>query len=78
MIGNFARLLTGTPRVIEPELEHAQGTPPEGFTEKISDEGGDVYVAPMLEALRAALRRHWNPSTDVPEGGKLAEEKGQA
>lgn len=70
MIGNFARLLTGPPRVLAPELETALDAPPERFTEKISDEGGDVYIAPLVEALRAAVRRHWEPSTAAPEKEK--------
>ena len=56
MIGNFARLMRTPPRAI-PLEEVASDAPPERFTQKISDEGGDVYVAPMLEALRAALAR---------------------
>ena len=56
MIGNFAKLMRGPPRIVEAD-EVAQDAPPERFTQKISDEGGDVYVAPMLEALRAALAR---------------------
>lgn len=56
MIGDFARLMRGPPRVVEPE-EASNDAPPERFTQKISDEGGDVYVAPMLEALRAALAK---------------------
>lgn len=31
--------------------------PPEGFVEKISDEGGDVYMSPIVEALRNLFRR---------------------
>ena len=54
VIGNFAKLMRGPPRIVEAD-EVAQDAPPERFTQKISDEGGDVYVAPMLEALRAAL-----------------------
>lgn len=56
MIGNFARLMRGPPRTVEPE-ELKNDAPPEQFTQKISDEGGDVYVAPMLEALRVALAK---------------------
>lgn len=74
MIGNFARLMRGPPRVVEPE-EASHDAPPEGFTQKISDEGGDVYVAPMLEALRAALARargareeRGQPSSSAPQG----------
>lgn len=38
---------------------HAEGrdAPPEAFVERISDEGGDVYVVPMLEALRQWVKR---------------------
>lgn len=69
MIGNFARILRGPARPgdLQPELAEAQGEPPERFVEKISHEGGDVYVAPVLETLRAALRRYLHPSTDEPE-----------
>ena len=55
--------------------EVAQDAPPERFTQKISDEGGDVYLAPMLEALRAALLARVKrgqagdePSTSEPQG----------
>ena len=56
VIGNFAKLMRGPPRVVEAD-EVAHDAPPERFTQKISDEGGDVYVAPLLEALRAALAK---------------------
>ena len=38
--------------------EHAEAadTPPEQFVERFPHEGGDVFLAPMLEALRAVLR----------------------
>lgn len=73
MLWNFARLMRGPLRVVEPE-EIANDAPPERFTQKISDEGGDVYVAPMLEALRAAYARGRRPtpgdaSSDAPEAG---------
>lgn len=35
----------------------SRDAPPEAFVQKLSEEGGDVYVAPMLEALRELLRR---------------------
>lgn len=75
MIGNFARLFRAEPptparaRTMDEELAEAKGEPPERFVDKISDEGGDVYVAPMLETLRAALRRHLHPSKPDPEEG---------
>lgn len=71
MIGNFARILRGSPRPvdIEKELAEAKGEPPERFVEKISDEGGDVYVAPVLETLRAAVKRHLHPSAAGPDAG---------
>lgn len=52
--------------------DDAHDAPPEAFVEKVSEEGGDVYVAPVLEALRAALRRRLSgardePATTVPE-----------
>lgn len=31
--------------------------PPERFVERFPHEGGDVFLAPLLETLRAALRR---------------------
>ena len=74
MIGNFARLMRAPPRTVELE-EPARDAPPERFVEKLSDEGGDVYIAPVLEALRAALRARLgraDPSTDAPEGGTAA------
>lgn len=56
--------------------------PPEAFVaERVSDEGGDVYVIPILEAFRGLFRRKradGDSSTDVrealtpdnPEGGR--------
>lgn len=70
MIGNFAKLMRGPPRVVEPE-DASHDAPPERFTQKISDEGGDVYVAPMLEALRAALAKA-KASSSAPQGGTPA------
>lgn len=67
MIFQFARMMRSPSRalpVIEPEAHDA---PPEAFVEKLSDEGGDVYVAPVLESLREAVRRHRVPSTGAPE-----------
>jgi hypothetical protein len=34
----------------------AQDAPPEQFVERIPHEGGDVYLAPVLDTLRAVLR----------------------
>lgn len=34
----------------------ARDQPPEGFVERIPHEGGDVFFAPILEALRNVLR----------------------
>ena len=56
MIGNFARLVRGPTRYALMD-EPGTDAPPERFVEKLSDEGGDVYIAPMLDALRAALAR---------------------
>lgn len=84
MIGAFARMLGSRSRVLSVEenyavrtrgergyREHAAGTgdaPPAAFVEKVSDEAGDVYVMPFLEALRAALRgRRADPSKVEPE-----------
>ena len=46
--------------------------PPAAFVHRIPDEGGDVILAPVVDALRAALRRRReqtadNPSTSVTE-----------
>lgn len=38
-------------------VRDARDTPPEGFVEKISDEGGDVYMSPIVEAWRHIFRR---------------------
>lgn len=35
----------------------APDAPPEHFVHKVSDEGGDVFIVPVLEMLREALRR---------------------
>lgn len=37
--------------------EGARDAPPEAFVERVSDEGGDVYLSPMIEALRSWVRR---------------------
>lgn len=39
------------------ERKEARDAPPENFVEKVPDEGGDVYMVPMLEALREWVRR---------------------
>ncbi|HVM44608.1 MAG TPA: hypothetical protein VM582_01635 [Candidatus Thermoplasmatota archaeon] len=77
MLWNFARLMRSPPRVVEPE-EVADDAPPERFTQKISDEGGDVYLAPVLDALRAALARGKRAASEdasppAPEGATLDE-----
>lgn len=56
VIGNFARLVRGPTRYASLD-EPGNDSPPERFVEKVTDEGGDVYIAPVLEALRAALAR---------------------
>ena len=40
-----------------PTRREARDAPPEGFVAKIPDEGGDVYMVPLLEALRDWVRR---------------------
>jgi hypothetical protein len=40
-----------------PTRREARDAPPEGFVEKVTDDGGDVYMVPMLEALRDWVRR---------------------
>ena len=44
------------PGGVAPRKE-ARDAPPEGFVERVQDEGGDVYMVPMLEALRDWVRR---------------------
>lgn len=39
------------------QTAEARDAPPEMFVEKVPDEGGDVYVAPLVEALRRVFRR---------------------
>lgn len=39
------------------ERKESRDAPPEAFVERVQDEGGDVYIAPMLEALRDWVRR---------------------
>lgn len=46
----------GGPGAFE-ELAGRPDAPPEGFVEKVPHEGGDVYIAPMLEAMRSWMRR---------------------
>lgn len=38
------------------ESDSAHDAPPERFVEKYPHEGGDVFLAPLLDSLRAALR----------------------
>lgn len=94
MIGAFARMIGSRSRVLQVQednavrsgndgdyREHAASAdaPPERFVDKLSDEGGDVYVAPVLEALRAAVRARLgraDPSTDAPEAGTQAQGTG--
>lgn len=84
MIGAFARMLGSRSRVLSVEEDHtirareergyaehrtsAPDAPPEAFVEKVADEGGDVYVMPFMDALRAALRgKRADPSKAEPE-----------
>ena len=56
MIGNFARMhRDATPRVLA-EDEPAPDAPPERFVQKVDDEAGPVFLSPIVEALRDALR----------------------
>lgn len=72
MIGAFARMIGQRQRVLSVDetygvkaqtaggiADHAAPTdaPPERFVAKVSDEGGDVYLSPMVESLRAWLRK---------------------
>lgn len=70
MIGNFARIVRAPFRALPMEdttESEARGTPPERFVEKISEDGGDVYLAPVLDTLRAALRRHFQATPAEPQ-----------
>lgn len=57
---------------MEGYAEHAaaRDAPPERFVEKVSDEGGDVFFAPVLDVLRDTLRRARGRDalTTEPEG----------
>ncbi len=39
------------------DRKEARDAPPEAFVEKVPDDAGDVYMVPMLEALRDWVRR---------------------
>lgn len=81
MIGAFARMLRqrdhvevveGSPeagwavRSREGErLQETRDAPPEQFVQRVSDEGGEVYISPVLETLRQIFRR--KPSMDASE-----------
>lgn len=69
MLGNRERLLAveetenhgyatraRTPSGVEDRREGTD-SPPERFVEKVSDEGGDVYLVPFLDHLREWVRR---------------------
>lgn len=58
----YAVKATGAGRFAEHPA--AADSPPEGFVEKLPHEGGDVYVAPMLEAMRAWMRRRKEEAAD--------------
>lgn len=62
MIGAFARRLGShdrTPLATDYEklAEGAADAPPEQFVERFPHEGGDVFLAPVLETLRVVLSR---------------------
>ncbi|MFA5860976.1 MAG: hypothetical protein WDA16_04715 [Candidatus Thermoplasmatota archaeon] len=71
MIGAFARKL-GThdkPQLAtdyEKLTESAADAPPEQFVERFPHEGGDVFLAPVLETLRAVLSRVRGATTLTP------------
>lgn len=44
-------------------LSPAADAPPEAFAQKLEHDGGNVYVVPMLEALREWLRKSRKPAT---------------
>lgn len=73
VIGNFARLVRGPTRYASLD-EPGNDAPPERFVEKVSDEGGDVYIAPMLEALRAALARARRAPSSASDASSVAPE----
>lgn len=86
MIGAFARMLRPKDHVEAVEgspeagwavrsregqqLPETRDAPPEGFVQRVSDEGGDVYLSPVVEAFRQMFRR--KPSTDVTEASNPA------
>lgn len=97
MLGNRERLLAveetedqgyatraRAPSGLEARRE-ARDAPPEAFVQRVSDEGGDVYVIPFVEALREWVRKRRaaapppeaeaaleNPSTTVPRSSENA------
>lgn len=81
MIGAFARMLGKGNRVLNVEetsegyrvraldasaANEGKDGPPEGFVEKIPHEGGDVFLAPIVEALRNVLRNAKKDASVVP------------
>lgn len=92
MIGAFARMLRpkdhveavdGSPEagwaIRSREGQHlpeVRDAPPEAFVERVSDEGGEVYLAPVVEALRQLFRR--KVAANVPETPNLAGDKERA
>ena len=65
MMGNFARLLRGAPQSADLEDAATRDAPPERFVEKVEDEGGAVFLAPVLEALRETLRARRTRGADA-------------
>lgn len=49
-------------------VAQAHDAPPEMFVHKVSDEGGDVYVSPMVEMLRRVFRRRRDGDDDQATG----------
>lgn len=78
MIFQFARLMREASRALPSLDDDTRDAPPEAFVAKVSDEGGDVFLSPVLESLREALRKHRQPSSDAPEARTPVDAAGEA
>lgn len=54
-------------------LAETSDAPPEAFVEKIPHDGGDVYLAPVVEMLRSVFRRRGATLSSMDEKDEVAE-----
>lgn len=90
MLGNRERLLAveetedqgyatraHAPGGLEARRE-SRDAPPEAFVQRVSDEGGDVYVIPFVEALREWVKRRRAAAHDAADATAASPTEGGA